>query len=415
MTTNTQISSLFTKQLDIPQILKSVRSCQGYYANILTDDDIQKIALVYENCLKKGETGYVWRQTEGIARSLLITDNSCLILMTRCKTQKDIRLGKGYFKVVKLGVCLLTGNLYAIGIIKTAKSDPDRLFDSQIEDSHNEVLCAQKLKGSPYTVQYYGYHQTKIHKKWNKIFITMEYCNKDTLFDFHYNILIQYPLSEKLKLMKQFCIGLNLIHSLNMVYRDIKPENVLLHEVSQNKLQLKIVDFGLCSEIDPKNPTPAAHKGTFEFLSPEIAASWLYQKLLKANQSTPVPMDTSDSEHIFPMDTSELEFNSETILHENPARDIWAYGIVLFEFLNPKDLKAPFLLNFPNNVKLTVEVKLKAISSLTQEHINKKIVEAKIDSRLHPLLQNTLAVDPNLRWTIDQVKQELSKLETLIT
>jgi translation initiation factor 2-alpha kinase 4 len=44
--------------------------------------------------------------------------------------------------------------------------------------------------------------------------------------------------------MIQICEGIKHLHSLNILHRDIKIENIFVHEKEAGKYQMKIGDFG---------------------------------------------------------------------------------------------------------------------------------------------------------------------------
>lgn len=64
-------------------------------------------------------------------------------------------------------------------------------------------------------------------------------------------------------------------HDAGLVHRDIKPQNLFLARLSDGKLRLKVLDFGLAKELPtPEQPTSALTAdhmllGTPTFMSPE--------------------------------------------------------------------------------------------------------------------------------------------------
>jgi len=58
-------------------------------------------------------------------------------------------------------------------------------------------------------------------------------------------------------------LGLEYLHSKNIVYRDLKPENLMI----DHRGYLKIIDFGLSKRIGERTDTIC---GTPEYMAPEI-------------------------------------------------------------------------------------------------------------------------------------------------
>jgi serine/threonine protein kinase len=95
----------------------------------------------------------------------------------------------------------------------------------------------------------------------------------------------------------QVASGLAYVHSLNILHRDIKPNNIVYHSTSP--IHAIIVDFG-CS--DP-SPTSLRHdRGTIPYLAPEV-------------------MRVKDGES-----TQPFSFPS----------DVWSLGVTLVDFLMGK-------------------------------------------------------------------------------
>ncbi len=67
----------------------------------------------------------------------------------------------------------------------------------------------------------------------------------------------------------QIWMGLVYIHSLNLVHRDIKPDNILISITSP--VQMKLSDFGYCKRVSPQGTyTQSGLKGTSNWMAPEL-------------------------------------------------------------------------------------------------------------------------------------------------
>lgn len=76
-------------------------------------------------------------------------------------------------------------------------------------------------------------------------------------------------------LIRQALIGLEAVHRAGIVHRDMKPENIFLHELADGRVQVKLLDFGISKFTAPagsKAMTAAdLFLGTPEYSSPEQA------------------------------------------------------------------------------------------------------------------------------------------------
>jgi serine/threonine protein kinase/tetratricopeptide (TPR) repeat protein len=98
-------------------------------------------------------------------------------------------------------------------------------------------------------------------------FITMEYVHGEDL-----KSLIEMSgslsLGKLLSVGKQICDGLAEAHSLGVVHRDLKPQNIMIDK----RGNAKIMDFGIARSVKDKGLTGAGVMiGTPEYMSPEQA------------------------------------------------------------------------------------------------------------------------------------------------
>ena len=94
------------------------------------------------------------------------------------------------------------------------------------------------------------------------------------------SILLEYcpcNLAHKVKSMNdiervcaiiEISLGMEAVHSSNMIHRDLKPENILIDETGHVKLS----DFGIACIVDVENQTQTktGGVGTLKFMAPEI-------------------------------------------------------------------------------------------------------------------------------------------------
>lgn len=67
----------------------------------------------------------------------------------------------------------------------------------------------------------------------------------------------------------EVALAINHLHSHHIIYRDLKPDNVLLNKAGH----VALADFGFAKLVNPKDPLENAFCGSLEFLAPEMINS----------------------------------------------------------------------------------------------------------------------------------------------
>lgn len=182
---------------------------------------------------------------------------------TKIKFYKYGRLlGKGAFGKVNLSLHLLTGRLVAIKSINKSKLISER----QKSKIAIETSIMKSLFNSNHIVKMYETFETQKH-----ICIVMEYICAGDLLTF---IRKRSKLPEQTAkyIFKQIILGLNFIHTHNIVHRDIKLDNILI-DLDNN---IKICDFGVSKRITIAD-TMNEQCGTPAYMAPEVIKGNGYQ------------------------------------------------------------------------------------------------------------------------------------------
>lgn len=169
-------------------------------------------------------------------------------------------IGEGTFSFVYLSKDSSNGNKYALKIMK--KNTILKL--KQVPQIFNEIKILFSLKHPNIVNPYYFilFFRIAFWHDDTTLYLMTEYIQGEELFQ----ILRKERrfTSEDAKFyITQVISFLEYIHSMNIAYRDIKPENLMVNE----KGYIKVVDFGFAKKIDSKSFTFC---GTPEYVSPEI-------------------------------------------------------------------------------------------------------------------------------------------------
>ena len=368
---NSKIKSKSTEKLELQfKLLKNELSMNGsnnfddLNSNLkLNDKEVRSYDELNINNIEKEEMD----QTNNSKKNIYMEDSLKLINyiknyykknhdypMTNLDFYKYGRLiGQGAFGKVNLGLNVLTGRVVAI------KSFNKKSLDSPNNENMKKIIyetnLMRKLNHPNITKILEMFEDEKY------ILIIMEYINGGNLFSF---VKKRRKLSEKISkfLFRQIILGINHIHSQNIVHRDIKLENILI-DINNT---IKICDFGIGRILSSPDELLYDQCGTPMYMPPEILTC-SKEKGYKA----------------FPV-------------------DIWSAGIALYIMLSG---------TLPFNIKIKCDSLIDANNKHKLKNIalKKAIVNDKpkrienISDNARNLLHGLLNKDPNKRLTCDEI------------
>ncbi len=102
----------------------------------------------------------------------------------------------------------------------------------------------------------------------------MDICTGGEIF-FHLNNFKRFPEHLAKFYFIEILLGLEYLHNLDIVYRDIKPENILIDIEGH----VKIADFGL-AKIIPRREKSYSFCGSSEYMCPEMLLARGHDKQL---------------------------------------------------------------------------------------------------------------------------------------
>ncbi|KAJ3123660.1 hypothetical protein HK098_001775 [Nowakowskiella sp. JEL0407] len=173
------------------------------------------------------------------------------------------KIGKGTFSSVFDALDREKKQLVAIKVLRRGV-----LTDSQISDVIREAAI-QKSLCHPNIVQLFEFHETDTH-----FFLVFEKIGAE-MFD---RVATKGKLTEDegRHVMKQVALGVEYLHSVGVLHRDLKLENLLYEPLANGKIgTVKICDFGLSKIVVDTTTTPV---GTPNYTAPEVILNQVYGK-----------------------------------------------------------------------------------------------------------------------------------------
>ena len=173
------------------------------------------------------------------------------------------RLGRGSFSKVWLGERISDHTPVAVKVI-----DLRMLQSSKLRANLQKEIEISTELHHPNIMRMYGFHEGTSH-----VYLFLEYCPGG---DLSTTIRKLHSLSEEQCCFWgfQLVFGISMLHSKNVMHRDLKPQNLLLSEDSL-QATLKIADFGFAREIEEASMAETMC-GTPLYMAPEVLGNQPY-------------------------------------------------------------------------------------------------------------------------------------------
>lgn len=164
-------------------------------------------------------------------------------------------VGTGTFGRVFLTKYKRTDTFYAMKVLK--KVDVVRLKQVEHINSEREILSQVN---HPFIVNLFCTFQNEIN-----LYMLMEYVIGGELFS-HLRRAGRFSNDVTRFYAAEIVLAIEYLHGIDIIYRDLKPENLLL----DSRGHIKIADFGFAKRVEDRTWTLC---GTPEYLAPEIIQS----------------------------------------------------------------------------------------------------------------------------------------------
>uniref|UniRef100_A0A7M4FUW5 non-specific serine/threonine protein kinase n=1 Tax=Crocodylus porosus TaxID=8502 RepID=A0A7M4FUW5_CROPO len=167
-------------------------------------------------------------------------------------------IGRGAFGEVQLVRHKLTQKVYAMKLL--SKFEMIKRSDSAFFWEERDIMA---FANSPWVVQLFCAFQDDKY-----LYMVMEYMPGGDLV----NLMSNYDVPEKWAKFytAEVVLALDAIHSMGLIHRDVKPDNMLLDKHGH----LKLADFGTCMKMDETGMVRCdTAVGTPDYISPEVLKS----------------------------------------------------------------------------------------------------------------------------------------------
>jgi serine/threonine protein kinase len=223
-------------------------------------------------------------------------------------------LGKGSFGEVYLVQKINTQVLYAMKVL-----NKDRIMGQNLLKYAMAERNVLSLSNHPFIVKLNFAFQTS-----SKLFLILDYCPNGDLSK-HLYIEKRFPEPKAKFYLCEVLLALEDLHKRDIIFRDLKPDNVVL----DNEGHIKLTDFGLSKEGVFDSKSAKSFCGSIAYLAPEMlkkqghgkAVDWYLLGVLFYEMLVGIPpYFTAHKEDIFHnIEYGELQFPK---LISNEAKEL---------------------------------------------------------------------------------------------
>nr|CAH7723980.1 unnamed protein product [Callosobruchus chinensis] len=114
----------------------------------------------------------------------------------------------------------------------------------------------------PNVIAYYGSYLRR-----DKLWICMEYCGGGSLQDIYHSKFSPLAENQIAYMCRETLLGLQYLHNMGKMHRDIKGANILLTEAGD----VKLADFGVSAQITATINKRKSFIGTPYWMAPEVS------------------------------------------------------------------------------------------------------------------------------------------------
>ncbi|WVZ65896.1 hypothetical protein U9M48_015186 [Paspalum notatum var. saurae] len=226
---------------------------------------------------------------------------------------------------------------------------PERVSVDMLREFAQEVYIMKKVRHKN-VVQFIG-----ASTRPPILCIVTEFMHGGSIFDFLYNRRGKFQLPDVIRIASDVSKGMNYLHQINIVHRDLKTANLLMDDQV-----VKVADFGV-ARVKDQSGVMTAETGTYRWMAPEVI---------------------------------------EHLPYDHRA-DVFSFGIVLWELLTGK---LPYEDMTP----------LQAAVAVVQKDLRPTIA-ADTHPMLADLLQRCWQKDPALRPTFAEIVETLNSIKEVCT